>query len=93
MPPEYFIDQMDVADILSDDGNLLPIKQWPKCWRTTLSGIEISEKMSNQGVLQEVIKKIKWPDKLKNLQLMGRHVNIQAYNVTKTPANKMDQQA
>jgi phage terminase small subunit len=28
------IDQMDVLDILNDDGSLKPIAEWPKIWRT-----------------------------------------------------------
>ncbi|EAB6516287.1 terminase small subunit, partial [Shigella flexneri] len=31
------IDQMDVLDILLQNGELKPIKDWPKVWRTTLS--------------------------------------------------------
>ncbi len=27
------IDQMDVIDILDDEGGLKPISQWPKVWR------------------------------------------------------------
>ena len=26
-----------------------------------------------------MLKKIKWPDKLKNLELLGKHVNVQAF--------------
>ncbi|MCL0196158.1 hypothetical protein M2T54_29260, partial [Klebsiella pneumoniae] len=36
------IDQMDVLDILNDDGSLKPIREWPKIWRTTLSGFDLS---------------------------------------------------
>ncbi|MGE9527720.1 terminase small subunit, partial [Escherichia coli] len=35
------IDQMDVFDILRDDGTLKPISQLPKVWRITLQGIDI----------------------------------------------------
>ncbi len=35
------IDQMDVIDILNDDGSLKPIREWPKIWRTTLSGFDV----------------------------------------------------
>src|SRR5574344_1053159 len=34
------IDQMDVVDILNDDGSMKAIKDWPKVWRTTLSGLD-----------------------------------------------------
>lgn len=33
------IDQMDVLDILLANGELKPIKDWPKVWRTTLEAI------------------------------------------------------
>lgn len=26
-----------------------------------------------------ILKKIKWPDKVKNLELLGRHVSVQAF--------------
>lgn len=38
----FEIDQMDVLDILRDDGTLKPITQWPKVWRITLQGMKIS---------------------------------------------------
>lgn len=28
---------------------------------------------------ETILKKIKWPDKLKNLELLGRHVDVQAF--------------
>ena len=72
------IDQMDVADILDDDGDLKPIKQWPKCWRTTLSGLDIMA-INSDGDVSSVLKKIKWPDKVKNLELLGKHIQVQAF--------------
>ncbi len=29
---------------------------------------------------QSILKKIKWPDKVKNLELLGKHVTVQAFN-------------
>ncbi|MCS5960841.1 terminase small subunit [Klebsiella pneumoniae subsp. pneumoniae] len=43
------IDQMDVLDILNDDGSLKPIREWPKIWRTTLSGFDLSSTIMNTG--------------------------------------------
>lgn len=71
------IDQMDVADILDDAGNMLPVRDWPKCWRQTISGLDVNEILS--GDVATVIKKIKWPDKVKNLELIGKHVDVQAF--------------
>lgn len=75
------IDQMDVLDILQDDGGLKPISQWPKIWRTTLSGLDISTTITNfdETTLENMLKKIKWPDKVKNLELIGKHVDVNAF--------------
>ena len=75
------IDQLDVIDILNDEGALLPIKEWPKSWRISLSGFEITELASSDSESQlALLKKIKWPDKTRNLELIGRHVNVRAWD-------------
>jgi len=77
------IDEMDIADILSDDGSFLPIKQWPKVWRTTLSGIDVAELKEGAGDGRELVgllKKVKWPDKLRNLELLGKHISVSAFS-------------
>ncbi|ELJ7523625.1 terminase small subunit [Salmonella enterica] len=75
------IDQMDVIDILNDDGTLKPIRQWPKIWRTTLSGFDLSSTIMNmdEASIETILKKIKWPDKVKNLELIGKHVDVNAF--------------
>lgn len=70
------IDEMDVLDILLVNGELKPITQWPKVWRTTLSGMDVTELAGDAAGL---LKKIKWPDKVKNLELLGKHVTVQAF--------------
>lgn len=72
------IDQMDVLDILTSTGELKPVSQWPKVWRTTLSGLDVIE-MSAEGNTAALLKKIKWPDKVKNLELIGKHIDVQAF--------------
>lgn len=71
------IDEMDVIDILDNTGNMLPIRDWPKAWRRTISGLDIQEIMS--GDVETVLRKIKWPDKVKNLELLGKHIDVQAF--------------
>lgn len=91
------IDQMDVLDILNDDGSLKPISQWPKIWRTTLSGFDLSSTIinMNENAIENILKKIKWPDKVKNLELIGKHVDVNAFrerleiDVKMTIAEKM----
>lgn len=72
----FEIDQMDVLDILLPNGELKPIKDWPKTWRTTLSGMDVTEMAGDDPGF---LKKIKWPDKVKNLELLGKHVTVQAF--------------
>lgn len=76
------IDQMDVADILNEDGSVKYISDWPKVWRQYISGIDLADMFEGHGDDRElvgILKKIKWPDKVKNLELLGRHFEIQAW--------------
>ena len=85
------IDQLDVTDILDDLGEVKAIKQWPKAWRTLISGIEVSEitEVNSDGKSEAIgmLKKIKWPDKLKNLDLLGKHVDVQAWQMPEINVN------
>lgn len=69
------IDQMDVLDIMDDQMKILPLRDWPKVWRQYISNIENLELTDADGVF----KKIKWPDKVKNLELLGKHVSVGAF--------------
>ncbi|URC15369.1 terminase small subunit [Paraglaciecola Antarctic JLT virus 2] len=71
------IDSLDVIDILQEDGTMKNISDWPKEWRTSISGLDVQEMMS--GDVSTIIKKIKWPDKLRNLELLGKHVDVRAW--------------
>ncbi|HGA5240288.1 TPA: terminase small subunit [Salmonella enterica subsp. houtenae serovar Rough:z4,z23:-] len=76
------IDQMDVLDIMTDDMSLKPVSEWPASWRRYLSGFDIAEMFEGRGDDREmvgILKKIKWPDKVKNLELLGKHVTVQAF--------------
>lgn len=75
------IDEMDVLDILRDDGGLKMVHEWPKVWRTTLSGLDILTTVTNfdETTMENILKKIKWPDKVKNLELLGKHISVLAF--------------
>lgn len=76
------IDQMDVLDILDDDMSVKPLSQWPKVWRQYLAGFDLAEMFEGQGKDRSMIgilKKLKWPDKVRNLELLGKHVNVNAF--------------
>ena len=87
------IDEMDVADILDDNGGVLPIKEWPKSWCISISGFDVSELYDGFGDEREIsglLKKIKWPDKTKNLELLGKHINVQAFKEKIEHSGSMD---
>lgn len=78
------IDQMDVLDIVKEDLSLKPVSEWPPTWRRYISGFDVAEMFENSGEggareLAGILKKIKWPDKVKNLELLGKHVTVQAF--------------
>ena len=93
------IDQMDVIDILDDEGGLKPISQWPKVWRTSISAVDINRirmaMKDDEEDIESTLQKIKWPDKVKNLELIGKHVDVNAVkermevNVNVTIADRM----
>ncbi|WP_281085180.1 terminase small subunit [Methylophaga thiooxydans] len=77
------IDQLDILDILNDDGTVKPLSDWPKVWLRSLCTLEIHEKyqsVNGERVCVGVINKIRLPDKLKNLELIGKHVDVQAFS-------------
>lgn len=78
----FEIDQMDALDILNEDMSIKPISTWPLVWRRYLSGFDLAEIFEGRREDREMVgllKKIKWPDKVKNLELLGKHVSVQAF--------------
>lgn len=76
------IDQMDVLDIMGENMALKPLSEWPLVWRRYLSGLDLAEMFEGGGEQREmvgILKKIKWPDKVRNLELLGKHVAVQAF--------------
>lgn len=79
------IDELDVLDIVSDDlSDFKALSDWPKAWRQSISGIDLHKIISKgrngeDDDFETLVKKIKWPDKTKNLELLGKHINVQAF--------------
>ena len=74
------IDNMDALDILNDDGTVKAIKEWPKVWRQFINNMEVIEMANGDDDRKmAVLKKIKWPDKVKNLELIGKHLQVGAF--------------
>ena len=71
------IDNLDVSDIVDENGDIKPVKQWSKAWRTSISAFDVQAIKS--GKIESVLKRIKMPDKLKNLELIGKHIDVRAW--------------
>ena len=71
--------EADLADLYSEDGLLKPIAKWPLIWRQGLvTGLDVNEIMVEGLKVGEVIK-LRQSDRLKRIELIGRHVNIGAF--------------
>ena len=87
------IDQMDVLDIMDEKMAIKPVSEWPKVWRQYLSGFDLAEMFEGTGddrAMVGILKKIKWPDKTKNLELLGKHINVQAFKDRVEQTGSMD---
>ncbi|MBI6912487.1 terminase small subunit [Pseudomonas juntendi] len=61
------IDQLDLVDIFDLDGKLMPVRQWPLIWRQMVKEVDMKTG------------KVKFHDKLRALELIGKHVNVNAF--------------
>lgn len=69
----------DIADLYDDDGKLKPVKEWPKIWRQGLvQGIDVDEITAGDVVIGTV-RKIKLSDRVRRLELIGKHVGVKAF--------------
>lgn len=81
----YDIDQLDILDIMDEEmENFKPLAQWPKTWRISINAVDIkriveSGKGNSKVSVETIIEKIKWPDKTRNLEVLGRHVQVKAF--------------
>lgn len=75
--------EADISDLYNDQGALKPIREWPKIWRQGLvQGIEVEELFEGSGEDREHIgrvRKIKLDTRIKRIELIGKHVNVQAF--------------
>jgi phage terminase small subunit len=71
----------DMADLYDADGNLKPIADWPLIWRQGLvAGIEsATEKAGDDAKDITVVRKVKLTDRGRRLELIGRHIDVQAF--------------
>lgn len=69
----------DLSDLHNADGTLRPASEWPEVWRKGLiAGMETDETTVG-GEKVVTTRKVKIADRLKALELIGRHVAVGAW--------------
>lgn len=69
----------DLADLYDATGGLKPVREWPEVWRKGLvAGLDVEE-IRIDGAVVGQIRKVKLSDRLKRIELIGKHVNVQAF--------------
>ena len=73
------IDQMKIGDIVKN-GKVMPIEEWPDIWQEMVVG-QIDQVPTGDDVASLVLflSKLKFPDKIRNLEMMGKHVGVKAF--------------
>lgn len=66
----------DLADLYREDGSVKPVHEWPLIWRQGLvAGVEVERIGEGAGT----ITKLKISDRIKRLELIGKHIDVQAF--------------
>lgn len=68
--------KMDWSDILNPDRSIKPIDEWPPIWRRAVQHME-SESVGPDDPIW--VTKVKISDRVKVLELIGRHINVNAF--------------
>jgi len=79
---EVDIYNAQIGDVIDNDGTVRPINQWPEIWQKIVTAIDVQELFEGRGDERQMIgllKKIKGPDKLKVLEMIGKHRDIGAF--------------
>lgn len=70
---------IDLADACHPDGTLKNIHDMPKSVRQALVGVDVFEEFKGNGDERELVgstKKVRFADRLKALELLGRHLKL-----------------
>ncbi|MBF5091295.1 terminase small subunit [Novosphingobium sp. NBM11] len=76
--------EADLADLYDEHGGLKPVHQWPLIWRKGLvAGIDVEE-IKIEGIVVGSIRKVKLSERIKRIDLIGRHVSVGAFKDAET---------
>jgi len=71
--------EADLADLYDYAGNLLPVAQWPRIWRTGLvTAVDYTDQIEDGKIVGRVCR-IKLRDRTRILELLGKHTEVQAF--------------
>jgi phage terminase small subunit len=76
--------EADIADLYDESDCLKPVRQWPAVWRKGLvSSIDTEElhaKLDGKRVQVGVTRKMRFADRMRRLELLGKHASIDAFS-------------
>jgi len=71
--------EADMSELYNDDGSIKKIHDWPLVFRQGLvSGMDVDE-ITVAGVKIGVTTKLKLSERIKRIELIGKHVDVQAF--------------
>lgn len=76
------IDRLSVEDLLDDNGDLKEVKDWSEDWKMSIQALDIQ--VSSSGGAKTTTKKVRIPDKLRNLEMLGKHIGVSAFKERET---------
>lgn len=84
----------NIADLFDENGDFRPVEEWPLAFqRGLVQGVEIEALFEGHGEDRTQIgltKKIKLADRTRIKELLGKHIQIQAWNLKKTITHQVD---
>jgi phage terminase small subunit len=72
----------DLADLYDATGTIKPVSEWPMAFRRgVVVGVETVEEWQGQGEDRKpvIVRKIKMTDRTKHIELIGKHISVQAF--------------
>ncbi|MCP5008128.1 MAG: terminase small subunit [Planctomycetes bacterium] len=71
--------EADVADLYQEGGGLKPPHEWPMAWRKGLvAGVDVHFERGEDGEAGTTTK-VRLSDRIKRIELIGKHVDVQAF--------------
>ena len=84
------IESFNTDDMYAEDGTLKEVSEWPEGAGRIISGIEVSHiNGKDEDDAYVTVKKIKVESRTKALELMGKHVDIKAFDTTVTQKGEL----